>query len=536
MNSIFGVARADFQERSRRFSFIVMMALALFAAFWFVPRSDGSLQIMNIQPDRFIQAGNPSWMPVASAWGLGFFLPLIGFFYLRSSLAFDESSGVTQLISSSPVGTVRYMLGKFCSGMMLLFCFAAVVLLGSFFMMLWHFPRQFLSAYDFLSPFLPLLFALPLCSALAVFCESTRLLRGAIGSTLYVVAYVTVLALIALGDDPGLLLRSFDLSGTSVIVRGIRYAVLEQSGEPLDTLLFLGGGFEAEWQPAAQLVFHGIPLTAAVLQGFAGMLCVALGLVVLSAPLYRITSALSGARLPRKHRKHQGNQRQGFGLSLVVTTIPVPLSHLPRSLASPSKKQVALRGVTAELRLMLSGQPLIWRIVGLVGIAVCLFAELGMVQSFILPLLMLWFINVFSGMGSREHQHGTLDSITVLPNGRLRQIISSWVAGVLIALALALPVLIRMLSVGQAYGALACVAGTVFLPSLALFLGEFTKTLRVFEVTFVVITYLVLNKVTAALYMGFSPDDASFARASIYLATGIALGIAALAKREYGRR
>nr|AGS52503.1 hypothetical protein [uncultured bacterium contig00005] len=67
MISIWGVARACFVERLRRFSFIAIMALSLFAAFWFVPRDDGSMQVMAIQPDRFIQAGNPSWIPVASA-------------------------------------------------------------------------------------------------------------------------------------------------------------------------------------------------------------------------------------------------------------------------------------------------------------------------------------------------------------------------------------------------------------------------------------------------------------------------------------
>jgi hypothetical protein len=520
-----------------------MMALALFAAFWFVPRGDDSLQVMLIQPDRFIQAGNPSWIPVASAWGLGFFLPLVGFFYLRNAIAFDERSGVAQLISSSPVGNIRYMLGKFCSGTLLLSCFAAIVIIGSFFMMLWHFPGQFLSAYEFLSPFLFLLFVLPLCSALAVFCESSRLLRGAFGSVLYVVAFLTVLALVALSDDPGLLLRSFDFSGTSVIVRGIKSAVLEQSGQPMDTLLFLGGSQSFEPQPTAQLVFHGIPVSAADVPGYAGMSCVTVGLVLLSAPMYRLTSALSGAKLPRK--RHAGQNRRVKYRQTVTAGKQEPLTmqmpaaaYAPASTyvptyapVSPSSKHAILRGIIAELRLMLSGQPLIWRVIGLAGIVLCLFLDLGMVQNYVLPLLMLWFINIFSAMGSREYQHGMLECIAVLPNGRLKQVISSWAAGVLIALALALPVLLRMLWAGQASGMFTCAAGAVFLPSLALFLGELTKTHRVFEVAFVLITYLTLNKVTAAMYLGTSPDDASLVRAGIYLAAGVALGVSAALKK-----
>jgi ABC-type transport system involved in multi-copper enzyme maturation permease subunit len=161
MSGVWGVARADFLEKFRRFSFVAMMALSLFAAFWLVPRNDGSVQLIAIQPDRFVQAGNPSWIPVTSAWGLGIILPLIGFFYLRNTIAFDEKSGVMQLVSSSPIGYTRYMFGKLCSGTLLLYCFASAVILGSFFIMLWLFPGQLLSVYQFFSHFIFLLIILP---------------------------------------------------------------------------------------------------------------------------------------------------------------------------------------------------------------------------------------------------------------------------------------------------------------------------------------------------------------------------------------
>jgi hypothetical protein len=512
------VALADFRERGRRFAFVALIAAALFAAFWFVPRESDSLQIMTIQPDRFAQAGNPTWIPMASAWGLGFFLPLIGFFYLRNALAFDETSGVSQCIASSPVGNVRYMLGKLCSGTLLLYCPAAVVVLGSFFMMLWHFPGQILTAREFLTPFAYLLTALPFCAALALLFESVRVLRGAIGSVLFVAAFVGVYALLSQVEDPGLLLRSVDFSGTSSIVHAMGRAVLEQSGRPMDTLMFLGGA-EIAVRPTQQLVFSGVPLTADALWGYAGMAALTLGLTLLSAPLYALSQRLSAARIPKRRRRAQPETADRREEAPAYR--PQPSSGRPLWASQ----------IAAELRLMLAGQPLLWKLVCLAGFALCLFLELGMVQRYVLPLLLFWFVNGFSSLGSREHRQDMLKLIAVVPGGRFRQVLSSWLAGVLAAFALSLPAVLRTVLGGQPWALAAAAAGVLFLPSLALFLGEFTKTRRAFELLFVLLTYLGLNGMTPALYMGLHPEALSPLRALGYLAVGACLAAAAIVKR-----
>lgn len=521
MRSIVGIARADFKERSRRFSFIAIMAAALFLAFWFVPQEGGGIQVMAIQPDRFVQGGNPTWIPLASAWGLGFFLPLVGFFYLRNAIAFDEKSGVSQLISSSPVGNVRYMLGKLCSGTLLLYCAAAVVIIGSFFMTLWHFPGERLTVNQFLSPFVFLLTALPLCCAVVLLFESVRFMRGAVGSVLFIAAFITMYVLVSEAEVPGVLLRSFDFSGTSVIFHTINNAVLEQSGQPMGTLMFLGTGIEFDTPPTMQLVFNGVPVTTADIQGFAGMICAALGLTVLSAPLYGFFKKDFSVRLSKKSRTKEYNDSEETRLK------PIP-SYMPAA-ASGNARWVS--GIAAEMRLMLNGQRFLWMLVSLAGVLLSIFLDLEYVQIYVMPLLMIWFINVFSAMGSREYQYDMLGCISVIPGGRLKQIMFSWVSGMLIALTLVLPVIVRMLIAGQTAGIFAAFASIVFLPSLALFLGEFTKTRRGFELTLVAVTYLILNDVTAVMYMGMHPDVISVTRSGIYMAAGLALGVAAVLKR-----
>jgi hypothetical protein len=190
-----------------------------------------------------------------------------------------------------------------------------------------------------------------------------------------------------------------------------------------------------------------------------------------------------------------------------------------------------LRGIISEIKLMLKGQRFVWYLIGVAGIGSTVFFEADIAQMYVLPLLMLWFINVFSNMGSREHQNNVLSIITTIPNGRIRQITYSWAAGIIIAFALALPVIVKMSVIGQYSDMLSVLAGVIFLPSFALFLGEMSKTGRVFELLFIAMTYFSLNGLPIIMYLG-NPQATSLTSALTYLVVGIACAAAAIVKRE----
>lgn len=533
MKSILGIARADFQERSRRFSFMAMIALALFAAFWFVPRNDGKLQIMAIEPELIMQAGNSSWIPVSSAWGLGFFLPLIGFFYLRGMIGFDERSGVSQLIMSSPVGRLWYLAGKFAAGTLSLYCFAAVVLAGSFVMMLWHFPGQLLTPAEFLTPFTFLLFTLPFCVVMVIFFECTYFLRGALGSFIYVVMFFTFLILgVTIIENGGTgqewFIRAFDLSGTIVISQNIETVMQEQIGQPLVQIMFLSSGVTSTY--GRQLVFHGLPITLADVRGYSGMAGAGLVLMLLSAPVYRLTQGLAGAKLLKVTKKGSKNNAV-VSVESSPTSPAVKVTYRP---AMMSGRRI-MSGILAECRLLLAGKPLMWWMVGLGGMIACVFVEINIVQVYLQPLLMLWFVNIYSAMGSREYRHDFLKNIAVLPNGRMKQIIFCWLSGIILTAVLAAAVMLRQWAAGQTGAAFAGLAGVIFLPSLALFLGEYTKTSRAFEMIFIIISYLIMNDMQAVMYMGKTSAQGVAAQGTVYLLIGLFCGAAAVMKRTLSR-
>ena len=527
MIAFYGQAKADFLERSRRFSFIAMIALALFGAFFFVPsQTQDGFSFLSIMPDIFYQVSNPTWIPVASAMGTGFFLMLMGLFYLRTGVSFDEKVGIDQLVLASPTGNSAYLIAKFLSGTLLLTYIAAITMLGSYVMAVIHFPGEVLPLRTFLVPYAFLVATLPVTSAFAVFFSSVRPLRGALGAVIYIFAFLVLLDMkmeMHIDSAPRIMTlfqRSLDFSGITYVRDIIKFAVYESLGSySLLGVTFLGGFIQETFTPSEHLVFTVMPFGTHELAAFGLMLIYACGLVVLSAPFLSISRKWQNVKM--------------FEKRTIEVVSPVGTNEaLPKYFAVKNTGKLnRLTGITSELKLMLKGHSLMWKFVAVVGLGLSMFLDLGVVQRIIIPLLMLWFISVFSSMGYRERHHDMLQIISTMPKGRLRQVINSYAAGLFVMFVLLLPVMVRMAVADQYPGIAVAVSAAMFIPSFALFLGEYTKTNRIFEMLMIFFTYLILNGFHLLSYVGLYPDILSMTRGAAFLGMGIVLGVAAVLKR-----
>lgn len=532
MRTILSIVEADFKECFRRFSFIAMIIVALYASFYFVPKStiggDITTTIL-IMPDTFFQADNPSWIPVASAWGLGITIFLVGFFYLRNMVAFDRTFGVDQLILTSPISTFIYLCGKVISGTLLLHCFIIATMLGSYFMTIWHFPGQHLSAYAFLSPYIFLFVSSVLVSAIAVAFGSIWFLRGGIGSCIFALGYFYVVNhMMHEGNTLPFLLKAFDISGSSLMLDFIENTVWVQSGLPLDTLLFalsVGTNYST-FSPNMSLVFDGMAIGTKEIAVFALTLVYAICLTFFATFFYRHQVKGINAHILKDMLKNYNMKKVSINTNSDSKIQPMYFG------ISPIKKKSWIYILFAELKLTLNSQTVMWKICFAVGMILCLFMDLEFVQTNFLPLFMLLGINIFSAMGTRDYQYKTTELIATTSSDNILKIIDIWISGLIVALIMVFPVILRMLLINQINGVLVALAGACFLPSLAVFLGEFTKVNRVFELIFAIITYGMLNNVGAFMYLGIHPEVCSLTRAGIYLAVGIVLGVSAVLKRK----
>jgi len=165
------------------------------------------------------------------------------------------------------------------------------------------------------------------------------------------------------------------------------------------------------------------------------------------------------------------------------------------------------RLLASELKLLIKGQPW-WWYAGAIGLFVAsLIAPVESVRKDVLPFIWIWPILVWSGMGNREIRHNTHQIVFSSAAPLVRQLTASWLAGFTVAALTGSGAALKMLVAGDGVGLLAWLSAVLFIPSLALALGVWSKSSKVFEVLYVTIWYAgPMNYVYAMDFIGTKGD------------------------------
>lgn len=517
---------SDFKERTRRFSYWVMAALALFAAVMCVPRAVGkTTRVMILQPEVFIQAGNPTWVPLCAAMVTGMLLPIFMYVYLKNAVGTDRSTGVMDLLLSSRLRRVPYVLGKFLSGVLIALSLLAIVMAGSFLMVLMHYPGQGISPWVFVSLFLALVPGLIFSAAMALFSETVPFLRTRGGSIVMIIFFFMLMVMSinssihAAGHSTLHTATSiFDISGMGALTEAIYAAALAATGKPYDGGLTLIGSYGKGGIPdtgTVQLVIGGVNFSAGRLLDMAIFLLVSLAVVLLAAVLLE--------RRPLKAREKKG-------LKLGKTaTYKQPVAATPWQ-PVPAKRPRLAAMAGAELMRISKGLSLYW-LVPMLGLWIgSWFAPPETNQSVLFPLIYGWAMLPLSELGAEEKQSGVFGWMRAVNGAPLRQAIASYIAGVAFCLVLSAPPIARLMDAGAILVAFAWVFAV---PAAALALGSYSKTPRVFQILFICVLYVFMNMTD--LFMPFGLAQAIPCAISALFVAAVAL-VAVCAERIRAQR
>ncbi len=117
-------------------------------------------------------------------------------------------------------------------------------------------------------------------------------------------------------------------------------------------------------------------------------------------------------------------------------------------------------------------------------------AELPSARIWVWPLL-LW-----SGMGNREVFYQTHQLVFTAAYPLRRQLPATWLAGMLVTLVTGSGVGVRLIAAGEGEMVLAWSAALLFIPALALALGIWSGSSKLFETVYMLLWYLgPINKV-----------------------------------------
>ncbi len=506
--AICGIARADFFERTRRYQYLATVVVTLLLGVLFVPARNANYVAFTVDGYRGVY--NSAWMGAMLAMLATVTISLFGFYLVKSAIDVDRQTRVGEIVAATSVSKFQYIAGKWLGNVAVLFSLSAFLCVDAVVMQLVRGEDRTIDLLAIVTPFVVV--ALPviaIVAAVAVLFEAIPFLRGGIGNVVYFFAWVFGLS--AGAQSVSRIPSPWnDAMGIYAVGKQVNAAIaaIAPHAAKRDFDLVIGGSRET----GHYFVWHGFTWTLSVLMGRAVWLLVAVAIVAFAALVFDRFASGSRAASERAPKAWQ----LGFAKAAERVTTP--------------SFDIIFRGdfgtlVLAELRLMLKGLNFWWYAVA-IGLWIATLATPAAEQSIALGMAWLWPVLIWSQMGTRETIDDTQGFVYPSLHPLRRQFLALWIAGVLLALLTGSGSLLHWALAGNTMGVLGVLAGTLFIPSLALACGAASGTSRTFEIVYLIWWYI------GPLNNGKSLDFTAFSGSAITLMTAvIALGVAFSARR-----
>ncbi len=514
--AIFALARADFLERVRRYSFLLTMLFALFLGY------GAATGRITIRLGDYRGVYTSAWIGglvtlVTTAW-----VSMIGFYIVKGSVDGDRRTGVGQILAATPLSKPAYTLGKFLSNFGVLT--AMVVLLAGCALVMQAFVSEdtHVDLFQLLAPFV--LIAMPamaLTAAMALLFEMLPVLRGGVGNVLWL--FVWALGGIALPDTSG---RPWlDPLGVVTVGNSMKEAARGVIPGYKDGFALTIETHRAQF--LSTLRWEGMHWTAGVVGLRLAWFGAALAIALLAAIFFdrfdaarwwqfswrrsAATAAVANGGLTVGADSAASDPFLGAGAEIGTR---LHLTALPRRAHSNAFGRLFI----AELRLAVQGARWWWYVAALGFLIAEFVMPLEVARGPLLGTTWLWPVLIWSAMGSREARFATRGLIFSSSGILQRQLPACYLAGVAVAVLAGAGVGIRLLMAGQTGNFGGWAAGALFLPALALALGVISGSGKSFEALLTGLWYVgPINHTAGIDYTGWANGSSAPRYAAIYV-------------------
>lgn len=486
---IFHLARADFLERIRRYSFLIMIGLVVFLGY------QAAIGNVYVQVGEYRGEFNSAWVGSMMAIITSCFLGWFGFYLVKGSVARDRETGVGQIMATTPLARPLYVLGKWLSNFAVLTFMVLILALAGVIIQFLTGESSQLDLITLLSPFLfGTLPAMALVAAVAVLFETIGFLSGGFGNIVYFFLFTMVLAF---GIDQSKTNPAFEPFGARLFQESMGAAAKAAFPD------YDGGFLIGASDVPVKGIFHwsGVDWTPDIILKRFTFFGIAIALTLLASLFF---DRFDPSRRRPKQKKNSASTPTPQAvpvskkLSQLIHLTPLTQSH---------KGFPFFRILTCELKLLLKGQRW-WWYVGAIGLfAASLFTPVEIMRAHVLPFIWLWPILIWAGMGNREIHNNTQQMVFSSASPLMRQLPASWLAGLIVAVLTGSGAALKLLIAGDEVGLLAWFSAVLFIPSFALALGLWSNSHKPFEVLYVTMWYIgPMNYVYALDYIGTKGD------------------------------
>ena len=506
---LYHMAHADFLERTRRYSFLVMLGLVMWLGYLV------NIGQVTLRLDSYRGVFNSAWVGSMMTLVVNFLLGWFGFYLVKNSIARDYETGVGQIMATTPLTRTKYMLGKWLSNFLVLDVMVFILMLAAIVMQLFQREDSQIHLWALIAPFL--LVALPFMAfiaALAVLFESINWLRGSFGNIVYFFLFIMGITTIAI--LLGVNIPLFDWLGFGVFKASMGAAA--KAAYPA-----YAGGLSLSMVPASAdiqpFTWNGVTWTLPIVLTRMLLFVWSIGLVLVAALFFDRFDSSRVNSPPR--RKPASDSPEPAPVPVAQPALTAHLTPLPAS--RPRSRFGTL--FMAELRMFLKGLAWWWYLVVAGLILASFIMPLETVRYNILSASLIWPIFLWSGLGCRESKLNTRQIVFSAPRPLQNQLPVAWLAGFVVSALMGVGAAVQYIVAGEISSLLSLLVGMLFIPSLALMLGVWTGSSKAFEVVYVLLWYLgLLNKVSELDFLGMHTTgnwQVYFALSVIFFITAI---------------
>ena len=457
---LYHMAKADFLERVRRYSFLLTLGFAGLLASG-VYRGDIVLIL-----GKYRGAPNSAWFGAFLAIVATTFLSIVGFYIVKNSIERDEQTHVGRILAATPLSRFAYTGGKTISNFVVLA--SMVVVLGVGAALLQHAQgSETIEWWQLVSPFL--LIALPAMAtvaALAVLAETIPGLRGGLGNVVYFFFWNALVLTAFIGS-------AVDFTGLGLYMRSMG-DVLRQIDPSYTNSFTLQIGPDKTITQEFQ--YNGLHWSGVMVMQRLLWVAIAFAIASAAATLFH---RFDPAKESQKGKKDEDAVPDAVSQTR-AESVPTNWVHLTPLAGAGTVSGSLTALVKAELRLMMKGVSKWWYLVALALWIVSIATPLRVSRN-LLAVIWIWPLLLWSKMATRETLHQTSALIFSSVQSLARQFPAMWLAGVMVALVTGSGVALRLLMAADAPGFAAWLAGALFIPTLALALGAWSGTSKTFE-------------------------------------------------------
>ncbi len=541
VQALYFSVKADYLERVRSYGFLFILLITLFAAYVFVPVPDAGYITLKMISHGLDPAGNPSgdstfyrgiynsaWVGAMVALPTVLFLGMGGFYLVKNAVHRDRTTGVGQIIATTPISKPLYLLSKAVSNFAVLSTMVVVIMVGALVMQLARGDGSPVDLWGLAAPFL--LIVLPfmaVVAATAVFFESVPVLRGGIGNVVFFFLYLIFMTITldqtTSANSGGSLAFLTDAFGAGIIIPQILATV--KALYPLQGDWSWALGFVSLGTPPVTFVWNGINWTTQMIAGRIFWTVIAVFLAIAGTVFFDRFDSAVAVRKSRVKNNPAIPEKADADVSHPGEARLTPLAKGRRHFSF-------LSVLLAELRLLLRGQKWWWYAGGVIIVIAGLFSSAEAARGWVLLAAIVWPLFIWSSLGCREKTWGTGQLVFSSPKPLLVQLSATWLGGFLVTLAICSGVILNLVTVSDMSGAIAVLGGALLIPSMALAMGIWSGTSKLFEATYLTLWYIgPMNKYAALDYAGVTIGTGATGIPLMWIGLALVFLVAALAGR-----